>query len=205
MKMQYARQRQQHRLQAKAFAPRCTCRGRGPPRGHGEAPARDVAGAHVESAARRQRGAVGHPPVSPMELPRRMRLLRAPPVVHRPPVRSLRQLSVAGKPATAARRQGHGRLLSRRAGEGEREGDKDGGRCGTGDGSERRARQAQWVLDERAVTLSPRVQGISCRGAAARRVSESAFAPLPAPWLCGSTRAQHRLPRHAVHQRRHDS
>ena len=74
--------RHQRRLQAKACAPRCTCRGRGPPLGHGEAAARDVAGELIESAARRQRGAVERPPV---ELPRRMRSLRAPPVVHRDP------------------------------------------------------------------------------------------------------------------------
>ena len=44
---------------------------------------------------------------------------RAPPAVHRPPARSLRELPVAGKPATAARgkrRLGHGRLRSRRGG-----------------------------------------------------------------------------------------
>jgi hypothetical protein len=113
MKMQYARQHAgKRRLQATACAPRCTCRGRGTPPGHGEEAARDVAGAHGESAARRQRGAVGQ---SPVELPRRV---RAPPVVDRPPARSLRQLPVAGKPATAARgkrRLGlrHGRLRSR--------------------------------------------------------------------------------------------
>ena len=65
-----------------AWAPRCTCRGRGTFPGDGEEAARDVTGAHVESAARRQRGAVGQ---SPVELPRRVRSLRAPPVVHRPP------------------------------------------------------------------------------------------------------------------------
>ena len=69
---------------------------------------------------------------------------RAPPAVHRPPARSLRELPVAGKPATAARgkrRLGHGRLRSRRCGRRLMQGDVDGGRGGTGDGGERWARR----------------------------------------------------------------
>ena len=66
---------------------------------------------------------------------------------------------------------------------------------------------ADRVLDERAVTLSQRVQGILSYSLVpqARRVRKSVSAPLPASQLCGSTRVQRRLPRHAVHQRRNDS
>ena len=100
VKMQYARQHATNADCKPRRVRRVVPAVEEPPPGHWEEAAWDVAGAHAEAAACRQRGAVGQ---SPVELPRRMLSLRAPPVVHRPPARSLRQLPVAGKPATAAR------------------------------------------------------------------------------------------------------